>query len=122
MVRRKSLWRTRRDLNRLLDAQGRDAAMAWWSGAETVMKGVSMSGPGEFVATTLPMTLVPDHDERAVAALNIAIRAGYALRFMVRTVTGRVGTIDVSRLISSQSRSLRPDRSIRRPGFSWQRN
>jgi hypothetical protein len=96
--RKKSFWSTRRDLHALLDAQGRDTAMRWWSLAEAMMKGTRMSAPAEFLAMTLPMTLAPDHDERAVAELNIAIRAGYALRQMAGTATTSVVTIDVSTL------------------------
>lgn len=96
--RKKSLGSARRDLHQLLDSQGRPAAMDWWSGAEVEMKTADMSGPASFLAMTLAMSVEPGDDIRPAARLNIVIRAGYALRALLPTVTSQIALLDVSPL------------------------
>jgi hypothetical protein len=95
---KKSLRSTRRDLHHLLDYDGREAAMDWWTAAEDAMLTGNISGPASFLAMTMAFALALEDDARTAAGFNVVIRGGYALRTVLSTATSHIASLDVSLL------------------------
>jgi hypothetical protein len=94
---KKSLGSTRRDLHALLDYQGREDAMTWWSRAEDEMKTAEISSVGMTILCSIAFALA-NEDTEVGAGFMVIARAGYALRLTLPEVTSRIARMDVAEL------------------------
>lgn len=94
---KKSLSSTRRDLHSRLNHEDREDAMSWWARAEDEMQDAPDVDRRRVDGLAFAMG-VADQDPEPAAALNVMIRAGYALRTTLPELTSRIGRMNTNKL------------------------